>query len=189
MAEQRKSISRTIVMGVDPGTLATGYGLIARSASGSLTLLTSGIIANTSRLPMQTRLKKIADDLRGVMQAYSPDEFAIETSFYGKNAQSALKLGQARGVCLVAAADHKLIASEYSPREVKRSVVGNGAASKQQVQFMVRTLLSLGNRAMAFDASDALAVALCHLNRMHTGVRSATSWKKFIEQHPERVMG
>jgi crossover junction endodeoxyribonuclease RuvC len=137
---------------------------------------------------MQERLRNIADGLRGAITQWRPDQVAIEASFYGKNAQSALKLGQARGVCLLVAADHGLTAAEYSPREVKQSVVGSGAAGKQQVQYMVKALLSLKEKNIPLDTSDAIAVALCHLHRVHTPTRGVKSWKAFVEQHPERVL-
>jgi crossover junction endodeoxyribonuclease RuvC len=144
-------------------------------------------------------LKQIYDRLCKIISQYHPDEFAIETAFYGKNAQSALKLGHARGVSILAAVNFQIPTSEYSPREVKKAVTGNGAASKQQVQFMVKSQLKLREAPKFFDASDALAIALCHSFRImggkaksrHTqtpGLKSHRTWSDFIHAHPERVM-
>lgn len=180
--------STVTVLGVDPGTLVTGFGIVERAEDGHCLLLTAGIIRSAASLPMQTRLKRIYDELTSLMREYKPRQFAIESAFYGKNAQSALKLGQARGAAIVAAAGCGLEAHEYSPREVKLSVVGTGAASKTQVQAMVRTLLHLTNDAMPLDASDATGVALCHLHRGTPRSRGGSaSWKAFVAAHPERV--
>ena len=177
-----------IILGVDPGTLVTGYGVIEHS-NGTTTVLACDAIKNNSSTPLPSRLKKIFETLSRVITEYHPDELALETAFYGKNAQSALKLGHARGVAMLAAISHDIPTHEYSPREVKKSVVGNGAASKQQVQYMVKSLLRMKTLPKYFDTTDALAVAMCHLSRIHTG-KSAThhkSWKSFVTAHPEKV--
>ncbi|HEX9006216.1 MAG TPA: crossover junction endodeoxyribonuclease RuvC, partial [Bacteroidota bacterium] len=140
-----------VVLGVDPGTLVTGYAVVARGARGKETLVAAGTIRNGSSQPIPSRLRRIYDGLAALIAKHRPDEFAIESSFYGKNAQSALKLGQARGVSLLAAALADVAITEYSPREVKRSVVGNGAASKQQVQYMVRSILLIDERPLPLD--------------------------------------
>jgi crossover junction endodeoxyribonuclease RuvC len=122
-----------------------------------------------------------------VIKKYHPDEFAIESAFYGKNAQSALKLGHARGVSILAAVEHELPTSEYSPREVKKAVVGTGSASKEQVQFMIKTLLGESPGNMLLDTSDALAIAICHLHRLTAPASKHRDWKSFVAAHPERV--
>jgi crossover junction endodeoxyribonuclease RuvC len=148
---------------------------------------------------MPIRLKQIYDRLCKIINQYHPDEFAIETVFYGKNIQSALKLGHARGVSILAAVNHQIPTTEYSPREVKKAVTGNGAASKQQVQFMVKSQLKLREAPKFFDASDALAIALCHSFRIlgdkaksrrtrTPGLKSHRTWSDFIHAHPERVV-
>jgi crossover junction endodeoxyribonuclease RuvC len=175
-----------IVLGIDPGTLVTGYGVVARR-NGMLTLVACGAIKNPSDQTMSLRLKKIFDNLQKLIATFHPDECAIESAFYGKNAQSALKLGHARGVAMLAAVQQQIPMSEYSPREVKKSVVGNGAASKEQVQYMVRSLLHLPNSRMVHDASDAVAIALCHLNRLATPSKRFKDWKSFVTTHPDRV--
>jgi crossover junction endodeoxyribonuclease RuvC len=176
----------TVILGVDPGTLTTGYGVIARKGSRTL-LLTCGTIRNRADDPMPERLKHIYDGLRTVMTTYHPDQFAIESAFYGKNAQSALKLGHARGVSLLAAVERGIITAEYSPREVKKAITGTGTATKEQVQYMVRSLLPTKGQSMVLDASDAIAIALCHLHRLSRPESHRMSWKAFVSAHPDRV--
>ncbi|HEY6193317.1 MAG TPA: crossover junction endodeoxyribonuclease RuvC [Bacteroidota bacterium] len=177
-----------IVLGVDPGTLATGYGLI-EDRNGSMNVLASGCIKNDGRASMPLRLKRIFDILSEVIETHHPDEFAIETAFYGKNAQSALKLGHARGVAMLAAVSREIPTQEYSPREVKRAIVGNGTASKEQVQYMVTVLLNLKKSPLQHDITDALAVAMCHLHRRHAAPRTTSgSWKSYLAAHPDKVL-
>jgi crossover junction endodeoxyribonuclease RuvC len=175
-----------VVLGVDPGTLVTGYGVVVRRGT-ALRLLAAGTIANTSRSSIPERLHAIHTRLQQVLNTYRPAEFAIESAFYGKNAQSALKLGHARGVCMLAAVQHGLTPAEYSPREVKKAVVGNGNASKDQVQFMVKALLGLKGGTMAADTSDAIAIALCHLHRVSSPITRHRDWRAYVEAHPEKV--
>lgn len=178
--------SPRIVLGVDPGTLVTGFAVVSR-AGDTLQLLDAGTIRNRGGQSMPIRLKRIYDGLQAIIDLHHPDEFAIESAFYGKNAQSALKLGQARGVSILAAVEKELPTTEYSPREVKRAVVGKGAATKEQVQFMVRTLLHLRGDKMALDTSDAIAVAICHAHRGVTATTLHKDWSTFVAAHPERV--
>jgi crossover junction endodeoxyribonuclease RuvC len=176
-----------IILGVDPGTIFTGYGLIQYDQN-SFTKIQHGLIKLPSTKSLPQKLEIIYDELDRVIKLYKPDEFSIETAFYGKNVQSAMKIGYARGVSLLVAVHNSLPASEYSPREIKKSVVGNGAASKEQVFFMISTLLNLKNVKMRFDESDALAVALCHAFRLNTPLRKGKSWKDFVEAFPERII-
>lgn len=182
-----------IILGVDPGTLVTGYGVIDVEGN-TVTVLEFDVIVNRSERSMPIRLKEIYSKLCGVISKYQPDEFAIETAFYGKNAQSALKLGHARGVSMLAAVNHEIPTSEYSPREVKKAVVGNGAASKDQVKFMVKSLLHLRETPKLFDATDALAVALCHHQRnrgtgtKRNGASRQTNWASFVKANPGRIV-
>lgn len=176
-----------IIIGVDPGTLITGYGVI-ETRNGKLKILHSGAVKNNSGVPMPIRLKNIFNTLSGVIERFKPDQFSIETAFYGKNAQSALKLGHARGVAMLSAITRDIPTYEYSPREVKKSIVGNGSASKEQVQYMVKTLLKLKNTPKYYDITDALAVALCHIQQNPTPQKKHhKTWKAFITEHPERV--
>lgn len=178
--------SPVIVLGVDPGTLITGYGIVIRKGL-EIRMLGCGTIKNGSGHSMPLRLQKIYGELCAVIQEYNPDEFAIESAFYGKNAQSALKLGHARGVSILAAVEHEIPTTEYSPREVKKAVVGNGAASKEQVQYMVKSLLHVPHSKMVLDTSDALAIAICHLQRLTTPTMKHKNWKSYIAAHPNRV--
>jgi len=176
-----------IILGIDPGTNITGFGII-KYEKNNYNRVASGIIKLPSSKPIPERLKIIYEELVSLIKKYKPDEFAIETAFYGKNVQSAMKIGYARGVSILAAAHNQIPTSEYSPREIKKSVVGKGAASKQQVYFMVKNLLDIKKEKMKFDETDALAVALCHAFRMTRRKRKNKDWKSFIEANPERVI-
>ena len=176
------------ILGVDPGTLFTGYGII-QFTNNELTRIDAGIIKIPPTKDLAPRLKLIYDELDRIIKTYRPDEFAIETAFYGKNVQSAMKIGYARGVSLLAAIHNGVPSMEYSPREVKKSVAGNGASSKEQVQYMICKLLSIKNTKMKFDESDALAVAVCHAFKLNSLTHKSGSWKKFIESNPDRVIG
>lgn len=178
--------STSIILGIDPGSLVTGYGVIMRNRN-TMHLLGCGTVRNPAIASMPLRLKKIFNELRTVIEKYHPDELAIESAFYGKNAQSALKLGHARGVAILAAVESEIPTTEYSPREVKKAVVGNGAASKEQVQYMVKSMLHISNTKMLHDTSDAIAIAICHLHRLVTPTSKHKDWKSFIVAHPERV--
>jgi crossover junction endodeoxyribonuclease RuvC len=186
-----------IILGVDPGTLITGFGIV-QIEHGKHSMIVCDVIKNSADHSMPIRLKKIYDRLCEIIDLYHPDEFAIETAFYGKNAQSALKIGQARGVSILAAVNSRIPTAEYSPREVKKAVSGNGAATKQQVQFMVKSHLKLRETPKYLDASDALAVAICHASRIScnavtsrnkkTNGQRSRSWSDYIRTYPERVM-
>ncbi|HEX9740769.1 MAG TPA: crossover junction endodeoxyribonuclease RuvC [Ignavibacteriaceae bacterium] len=176
-----------IILGVDPGTNLTGFGIIRQDGS-NFFLINNGLIKLLLDKSLSEKLVVIYDELLKLIQLYKPDEFAIETAFYGKNVQSAMKIGYARGAAILAAAHCKVPMSEYSPREIKKSVVGKGAASKEQVSFMIKTILSVKEKKMKFDESDALAVALCHAFRMKNNKSGGKSWKSFVEQNPERLI-
>ncbi len=148
------------VLGIDPGSRVTGFGVVQVLRNGRLQYVASGCI----RLPagsLADRLKAVYDGVSEIIHTYQPTVFAAEKVFMARNADSALKLGQARGVAVLAGANRGLTVSEYSAREIKRAVVGTGGAEKPQVQHMVRALLGL-DRAPPSDAADALACAICH---------------------------
>lgn len=130
------------ILGIDPGTIVTGYGIIEKQ-KGSLSLVVQGAIKLPPKKELSLKLEIIYNEIDRIIKLYKPDEFAIETAFYGKNVQSAMKIGYARGVAMLAAVHNKLPVSEYSPKEVKKSVVGFGAANKRQVQYMINHLLGL----------------------------------------------
>ncbi|MCV6625959.1 MAG: crossover junction endodeoxyribonuclease RuvC [Cellvibrionaceae bacterium] len=150
------------VLGVDPGSLKTGFGVID-VAAGQNAYIGSGVIRLPAAEPLPARLKIIFDSMLAVIDEYQPDEVAVEQVFMSKSAGSALKLGQARGAAIVAGTFRDLYVAEYEAKKVKQSVVGSGAADKHQMQQMVKTLLKL-SAAPQEDAADALAVALCHIN-------------------------
>jgi len=164
-----------IILGIDPGSRATGYGVI-RFASNQYSYLGSGCI----RAPegeLAGRLDCIFQGVSTIIEQYKPETFAIEQVFMAKNADSALKLGQARGAAIVAATQHKLPVSEYAARQIKQAVVGKGSAQKSQVQHMVTYILDLASTPQS-DAADALAVALCHAHSQQSLVKMAGQAKR-----------
>ena len=175
-----------IILGVDPGTIKTGYGVIQYQKN-ELSLLHFGIINLAKEETLPDKLKVIYAELNKIIKTYKPTDFSIETTFFGKNVQSALKVGYARGVSLLAAVHHDLFLGEYSPREIKKSIVGTGAASKEQVNYMVKTLLNV-RVEIPLDASDALGAAICHAFRKDKQAPSSKSWKAFAEAFPERII-
>jgi crossover junction endodeoxyribonuclease RuvC len=156
------------VLGIDCGGEFTGYGVVELQSSGKLDCMTCGAIKLSTREPLPIRLSRIYMHLGAIISEHQPDEVAIEDVFYALNVKSALKLGQVRGVAMLAAAVAGLEVAEYSPLTIKSSVVGYGRAEKQQVQHMVTRLLSLSAPPESFDASDALAIAICHVHTVGT---------------------
>ena len=161
------------ILGIDCGTQRTGYGLIA-SDGRSHRLIAAGSI-DTSPRQLEIRLLVIAKGLRDVIQAHTPESAAVEEVFYAQNVKTALKLSHARGVVLLTMAEAGLSVGEYSPLEIKTSVVGYGRAEKQQVKLMVHSLLALETHIESEDACDAIAVAICHANRTSTELRLRAS--------------
>ncbi len=156
----------TIILGIDPGSRITGYGLIKQTGQ-NIEYIDSGCIRTSPDGELSQKLLQIYDGICQLMDHYSPEEVAIEQVFMHQNPNSALKLGHARGVAMVAAASHRVKVSEYSARAIKQTVVGYGAAEKAQVNHMVVSLLSL-NSAPQSDAADALAIAICHSHMRHS---------------------
>lgn len=159
----------TIILGIDPGSRITGYGLIKQTGQ-KIEYLDSGCIRTSPNGELSQKLLQIYNGICQLMDHYSPAEVAIEQVFMHQNPNSALKLGHARGVAMVAAASHRVTVNEYSAREVKQTVVGYGAAEKAQVSHMVVNLLAL-NSAPQSDAADALAIAICHSYNRNAGLR------------------
>ena len=151
------------VMGIDPGSNCTGCGVI-EEINNELKVIYWGIIKSKARQSFPQRLKFIYDELVAIIQNFNPDEVAVEDMFFATNVKSALKLGQTRGIAILSAVNEGKPVAEYSPLEVKQSVVGYGRAEKQQVQEMVTAILKLKEKPEPFDASDALAVAICHIH-------------------------
>jgi crossover junction endodeoxyribonuclease RuvC len=152
-----------IILGIDPGSQTTGYGVL-ESDGRSRKVLALGCLKARPGVSLSVRLHVIHTGLKNILEQYKPDEVAVEATFYGKNVHSALVMGHARGVCLLAVEQAGCKLFEYSPLEVKKSVVGQGRAGKGQVGFMIRAMLGLRGNPPE-DAADALAVALCHLQR------------------------
>jgi crossover junction endodeoxyribonuclease RuvC len=154
-----------VILGIDPGISSTGYGII-RAENGQPVWEGWGVIGQGAAMPSPQRLNRIFEGVCSVIEQYRPDHMAIEDIFYSKNVRSTLIIGQARGVAILASVRAGISISEYAPRAVKQAVVGSGAASKEQVQFMVKRLLNLQDREIEADAADALAIAICHANRI-----------------------
>ncbi|GBD91255.1 crossover junction endodeoxyribonuclease RuvC [bacterium BMS3Abin04] len=176
-----------IILGVDPGTKFTGYGIV-QYVNNELAYVSSGVIKPSVNLNIADKLNKIYNELQKIITLYKPDEFSLETAFYGKNIQSTLKIGYVRGVSLLISAHNKLDTAEYSPREIKKAVVGNGAASKEQVQFMINKLLRLEEENMKFDESDALAVAVCHAFKRGSRQSKSSSWASYVSANPDKII-
>ena len=158
------------MLGVDCGTQRTGYGVI-ESDGGGHKLIASGVIATKAKDPFEARLHAIARGLREVIRLHAPAAAAVEQVFYAANVRTALKLAHVRGVALLAIAEAGIALGEYSPLEIKTSVVGYGRAEKQQVKLMVHSLLALETHIDSEDACDAIAVAICHATRTSTELR------------------
>ncbi len=179
-----------VILGIDPGSVITGIGVIYTNCD-KIKLIEYDVIKLKQKDTLTKRLKQIYDICFEKIKKYKPDELAIETAFFGKNIQSTLKLGQARGVAIIAAVNCDVNVSEYSPREVKKSITGNGAASKEQVKNMVKKILAIKEDPKYIDSSDALAVALCHHYNLQSFLINSRKykkdWKKFVEANPERI--
>ena len=178
-----------IILGIDPGTTVLGYGLI-HVKNGKLSLLNFGIV-QLHKLPSHPdKLKRILERLNGLIEEYKPDEMAIEAPFFGKNVQSMLKLGRAQGVAIAACLNHNIPFEEYAPRRIKQSITSNGNASKEQVAAMLQSLLKFDEMPKYLDATDGLAVAVCHVFSKGVGEHNKSKgggWKSFIKDQSHRV--
>jgi len=180
-----------IILGIDPGTIVMGYGLI-RVKGNKTELLELGVLKPGKVKDGYQRLQLIFNTVSGLITRYKPDAFAIEAPFFGKNVQSMLKLGRAQGVAIAAAMRHGLDVTEYSPKKVKQSITGNGNADKVQVMKMLQTLLDFREKPEYYDATDALAVAVCHhfqsVSIPSPAAQTAKGWDDFIKKNPGRVL-
>jgi crossover junction endodeoxyribonuclease RuvC len=181
-------IEDKIILGIDPGTTVMGYGII-HLKNNQMTMLNFGII-QLSKLPTHPdKLKRIYDRLDAIMKEYKPDEMAIEAPFFGKNVQSMLKLGRAQGVSIAAALANNIPFEEYTPRRIKQAVTGSGAASKEQVAIMLQNMFGFKEIPKHLDATDGLAVAVCHHFSKGIGEHNKSknsSWGAFLKNNPER---
>lgn len=186
-----------IVIGVDPGSVKTGYGVV-KCEEDSFSLVACGVIRLSSRQGFPERIKLIYDKLEGLIVTNSPARLALETAYVNRNAQSALKLGQVRGAIVALAMNSGLELHEYAPREVKKMLTGRGGASKDQVAYMARHFLNICEPVKPYDITDALGIALCDL--LHDGTPNpgrrtkATSssrrknWSGFVKENPDLVL-
>ncbi len=155
-----------LVLGIDPGTATTGYGLVRAFPDGSFAAVDYGVILTPAKTPLAERLLQLHRQLDALLQQHAPDGAAVEKLFFQRNVTTAMSVGQARGVVLLTLARHGLAVAEYTPNEIKEAVTGYGSAGKAQMQRMVQMLLMLESIPRPDDAADALAVALCHAQRM-----------------------
>lgn len=186
MSISKKALKEKIILGMDPGTSVMGYGVILVKGS-STQLVQYGVIHLSKYATHELKLKKIFERVIGIIEDFDPDEVALEAPFYGKNVQSMLKLGRAQGVAMAAALSREIPITEYAPKKVKQSVTGNGNASKEQVASMLKTILKFDTEPKLLDATDALAVALCHHYNGNSLASKSKSWKSFINDHPGRI--
>jgi len=177
-----------IILGIDPGTQVMGYGLIVDKGK-KIELITLDVFKFSAKESQPLRLKKIFSSVLDLIERYHPDELAIEAPFFGKNVQSMLKLGRAQGVAMAAGLYRDIPIFEYSPRKIKQSITGNGNASKEQVAAMLNNLLTMGDVPKLMDATDAIAVAVCHYFQREPSEsgNGYTGWKSFLDQNPGRV--
>lgn len=186
----KKKQKERIILGIDPGTSITGYGLI-KTAGPDPELIAIGSIDLTKYNDHYLKLKYIFDRTVAIIEEYHPDELAIEAPFYGKNVQSMLKLGRAQGAAIAAALSRSLPIFEYAPRKIKMSITGRGAASKEQVAAMLMRILHFDKLEIKLDATDGLAAALCHFYQTNNpkSDKHFHSWKDFISKNPSRIKG
>ncbi|NNF02520.1 MAG: crossover junction endodeoxyribonuclease RuvC [Bacteroidia bacterium] len=170
-----------IILGIDPGTIVMGYGII-HCEGNTAKLIASGVVKLDKLETQADKMKQIFSRISSIIKQYSPDEMAIEAPFYGKNAQSMLKLGRAQGVAYAAALDKNIPVFEYSPKKIKVAITGNGNASKEQVALMLQQQFKFAEMPKYLDATDGLAVAVCHSAQMvlgDGGGKKFSSWKAY----------
>lgn len=177
-----------IILGIDPGTNIMGYGLI-HNKDKKIELITLGILKLGKYPDHPSKLRKIFERTVSLIEQYKPDELSIEAPFFGKNVQSMLKLGRAQGVAMAAGLSKDIPIFEYSPRKIKQSITGKGNASKEQVAAMICTLLNIKSPPEYLDATDGLAVAVCHYFQQGPvgDSKKYSSWKAFVGDNPGRV--
>jgi crossover junction endodeoxyribonuclease RuvC len=189
MQEDLKEWDR-VILGIDPGTNVMGYGILGVK-NRKPAMIAMGVIQLNKFENHYMRLHRIYDRVIEIVNQYLPDELAIEAPFFGKNVQSMLKLGRAQGVAMAAALSHDIPITEYEPRKIKQAITGSGAASKEQVQEMLRHILNIPkeNLLPQLDATDALGAALCHFYESSRPQveKGCKSWKDFIAKNPDKV--
>ena len=197
--QQPSTIKERIILGIDPGTAVMGYGLVKQVGS-KTELISLGVVKMDKIDDHMLKLQRIFEKTVALIDNYKPDCLAIEAPFYGKNIQVMLKLGRAQGVAMAAALSRNIDVTEYSPRKIKQSITGNGSATKEQVAAMLQTLLKFTETPDFLDATDGLAVAVCHsFQRMSTSSpksggtskskKSYSGWETFVKDNSARVKG
>ncbi len=183
-------INKTTILGIDPGSVVMGYAIIEITGK-KITLIEMDVLNMGTKKDVYERLGQIFERIDTVIKKYKPNQCAIEAPFFGKNVQSMLKLGRAQGVAIACAMQHKLTVCEYSPKKVKQSITGNGNANKEQVQAMLQRIFSMNEIPKIFDATDALAVALCHHYQQGPASQlqntKAKGWEDFIKNNPDKL--
>src|SRR5580765_2499184 len=184
--------SRKIILGIDPGTVVMGYAVVIVSGN-TVSVVKMDVLKLMPQKDTYRRLEIIFSKVSELIKIYQPTMFAIEAPFFGKNVQSMLKLGRAQGVAIAAAMQASLPVAEYSPKKVKQSITGNGNSSKEQVFKMLQRIIQLEEVPHFFDATDALAVALCHHYATASAIsfqkKSFKGWKDFIAANPGKLIG
>jgi len=178
------------ILGIDPGTNLLGFGVVRIDEKGKPEFVDMGVLDIRKEKDPYVKLARISEFVGGLCETYGPQHMAIESPFLDKNAQVIFKLGRAQGAAMVAAAAHGLQITEYAPRKAKIAICGNGSASKEQVCTMVQKTLGIKIEAKHLDATDALAIAMCHYYQLSsplTGGEGSGSWAKFIKDNPDRV--
>ena len=181
---------KKIILGIDPGTTITGYGIILVEGN-KPSPITMGVLELKKYNDHYLKLQKIFERVIQLIDTYHPDEFAIEAPFFGKNEQSTLKLGRAQGVAMAAALSRSIPIFEYAPLRIKQSITGRGNASKEQVALLLKKYLNLKEEPAFLDATDGLAAALCHFFQTQRPVSASVTknWKDFIKKNPDRIKG
>lgn len=183
-------VKEKIILGIDPGTNIMGYGLL-KIVGTTPEVMALGVIDLRKQTDTYLKLKHIYERVQGIINAYLPDELAIEAPFFGKNVQSMLKLGRAQGVAIVAALMRDIPITEYAPLKIKMAITGNGQASKEQVADMLQRMLKIPSSEMSplMDATDALGAAYCHYLQMGrpTTTKSYSNWGDFVKKNPNKI--
>jgi len=175
-----------VILGIDPGTSVMGYGII-KLIDKKIHILQYGVIHLSKYKGQEIKLRKIQEKMLSLIEEFLPDQVALEAPFYGKNIQSMLKLGRAQGVAMAAALSRDIPIAEYAPRRIKQAVTGNGNASKEQVAKMLQNLLNFKHDDKLLDATDALAVALCHHYQNFSSKPKVKSWSSFVRDNADRI--
>ena len=179
-----------VILGIDPGTNILGFGVVRVDAAGKPSFVDMGVVDLRKIDSAYDKLEVIHEKVGALCDLHHPDDLALESPFYGKNAQVILKLGRAQGAAMIAGLDRGLKIYEYAPRKAKMAICGHGAASKEQVSLMVQRTLGIKIDSKYLDATDALAIAMCHFYQLTSplaAVQATSSWEKFVASNPERI--